>query len=92
MKRTFLMEAHLVELKREIPEMKISQEEGLSGGFLGVSTAPEEGPVISNNNYHPECHCTVNTVAGCGAPSTATVTPTVTATRTMTIVLPVPSL
>lgn len=91
MKRTFLMKAHLVELKREIPEMKISQEEGLSGGFLGVSMAPEEGPV-ANNNYYQGCHCTVNTVAGCGAPSTATVTPTATATRTMTIVIPVPSL
>ncbi len=87
MKRTFFMKAHLVELKREIPEMKISQEEGLSGGFLGVSMASARDIVI-NNNERPGCACIVNNVTGCGV--TVTATPTATVTRTITIVIPVP--
>ena len=85
MKRTFRIEAHLVELKREIPEMQVSQEEKLSGGFLGIS-GPSSKESVNNNNYYEGCHCNVNCF-GCSC-SSPTATATATATRTVIITLP----
>lgn len=63
MKRTNRIEAHLVELKQEIPELRVSQEERLSGGFLGVSDATtgsgEDGESSININLANllDCSC-----------------------------------
>ena len=83
MKRTFRFGAHLVELKREIPAMQISQEKKLSGGFLGVPGVYSE-EVINNNNFFEGCVC--NNVSGCG--SNPTPTATATATRTAIVIIP----
>lgn len=83
MKRTFRFNAHLVELKREIPAMQVSQEKKLSGGFLGVSGVYSE-EIVNNNNFYAGCIC--NTISGCG--SNPTVTATATATRTAIVILP----
>lgn len=77
MKRIFRFDAYLVELKREIPAMQVSQEKKLSGGFLVYR---EE--VVNNNNFYAGCVC--NIISGCGSNSTVTAT----VTRTAIAILP----
>lgn len=80
MKRSKLVNSHLIELRKEIPILTSSREEKLSGGFLSVSSTSNDNVVINNNN-----------VVGCVCNECGTVTPTQTPTATRTIVVILPS-
>lgn len=77
MKRIQKHETHLIELKREIPEMRVSQDEKLTGGFLGISVYAQGADTVNLNLFF--CQCTTN---GEGS-STPTSTPTSTKKRSV---------
>lgn len=84
MKRTLKHGTHLVELKREIPEMRISQAEKLTGGFLGISVHAQGAGVSNINIFFCKCTNDIN----CGdCDSTPTATPTSTKRRSVGVAL-----
>lgn len=76
MKRTLKHETHLVELKREIPRMQISQEERLTGGFLAISGTGVEAFALNAANKKCECTTINNCGPNCQCSPTKSSTPT----------------